>query len=146
MIIKALMEYISTCPYLYEFNKGINVDYLDDDSTTYSIEEVPCTPILKKYLDGSSKRQYDFIFASRESYGADVFQNIDNSGFYEDFSNWIEQESTLGNLPKLEADKEAIEIKVSTTGYAFQTDDNSARYQIQLKLIYLQKGGVNYGN
>lgn len=142
MIIKALMEYISTCPYLYEFNKGINVDYLDNNSTTYSIEEVPCNPIIKKYLDGSSKRQYDFIFASRESYGADVFQNIENSGFYEDFSNWIEEESLKGNLPILGVNKEAVELKVSTTGYAFQTDDNSARYQIQLKLIYLQKGGV----
>lgn len=142
MIIKALMEYISTCPYLYEFNKGINVDYLDNNSTTYSIEEVPCNPIIKKYLDGSSKRQYDFIFASRESYGADVFQNIENSGFYEDFSNWIEQENAQGNLPILGVNKEAVELKVSTTGYAFQTDENSARYQIQLKLIYLQKGGV----
>lgn len=142
MIIKALMEYISTCPYLYEFNKGINVDYLDNNSTTYSIEEVPCNPIIKKYLDGSNKRQYDFIFASRESYGADVFQNIENSGFYEDFSNWIEQENAQGNLPILGVNKEAVELKVSTTGYAFQTDENSARYQIQLKLIYLQKGGV----
>nr|DAN17370.1 MAG TPA: Minor capsid protein from bacteriophage [Caudoviricetes sp.] len=142
MIIKALRDYISQCPYLYEFNKGINVDYLDNDSTTYSIEEVPCNPIIKKYLDGSSEKQYDFIFASRESYGADVLQNIENSGFYEDFSNWIEQENAQGNLPILEATKEAVELKISTTGYAFQTDENSARYQIQLKLIYLQKGGV----
>ena len=141
MIIKALRDYISQCPYLYEFNKGINVDYLDNDSTTYSIEEVPCEPIIKRYINGDTKRQYDFIFASRESYGADVFQNIENSGFYEDFSNWIEEQSVKGNLPSLEGNKESLEIKVSTTGYAFQTDDNSARYQIQLKLIYFQKGG-----
>ena len=72
MIIKALRDYISQCPYLYEFNKGINIDYLDNDSTTYSIEEVPCEPIIKQYINGDTKRQYDFIFASRESYGADV--------------------------------------------------------------------------
>lgn len=141
MIIKALRDYISQCPYLYEFNKGINIDYLDNNSTTYSIEEVPCEPIIKRYINGDTKRQYDFIFASRESYGADVFQNIENSGFYEDFSNWIEEQSVKGNLPSLEGNRESLEIKVSTTGYAFQTDDNSARYQIQLKLIYFQKGG-----
>lgn len=141
MIIKALRDYISQCPYLYEFNKGINIDYLDNDSTTYSIEEVPCEPIIKRYINGDTKRQYDFIFASRESYGADVFQNIENSGFYEDFSSWIEEESSKGNLPSLEGNRESLEIRVSTTGYAFQTDDNSARYQIQLKLIYFQKGG-----
>lgn len=142
MIIKALRDYISQCPYLYEFNKGINIDYLDNDSTTYSIEEVPCEPIIKRYINGDTKRQYDFIFASRESYGADVFQNIENSGFYEDFSSWIEEESSKGNLPSLEGNRESLEIKVSTTGYAFQTDDNSARYQIQLKLIYFQKGVI----
>ena len=141
MIIKALRDYISQCPYLYEFNKGINIDYLDNNSTTYSIEEVPCEPIIKRYINGDTKRQYDFIFASRESYGADVFQNIENSGFYEDFSSWIEEESSKGNLPSLEGNRESLEIRVSTTGYAFQTDDNSARYQIQLKLIYFQKGG-----
>ena len=141
MLIKALRDYISQCPYLYEFNKGINIDYLDNDSTTYSIEEVPCEPIIKRYINGDTKRQYDFIFASRESYGADVFQNIENSGFYEDFSSWIEEESSKGNLPSLEGNRESLEIRVSTTGYAFQTDDNSARYQIQLKLIYFQKGG-----
>lgn len=139
MIIKSLRDYISQCPYLYEFNKGINVDYLDNDSTTYSIEEVPCEPIIKRYINCDTKRQYDFIFASRESYGADVLQNIENSGFYEDFSRWIEEESSKGNLPILEGNRESLEIKVSTTGYAFQTDDNSARYQIQLKLIYFQK-------
>ncbi len=141
MIIKELRDYISQCPYLYEFNKGINIDYLDNNSTTYSIEEVPCEPIIKRYINGDTKRQYDFIFASRESYGADVFQNIENSGFYEDFSRWIEEESSKGNLPSLEGNRESLEIKVSTTGYAFQTDDNSARYQIQLKLIYFQEGG-----
>lgn len=141
MIIKALRDYISQCPYLYEFNKGINIDYLDNNSTMYSIEEVPCEPIIKRYINGDTKRHYDFIFASRESYGADVFQNIENSGFYENFSRWIEEESSKGNLPSLEGNRESLEIKVSTTGYAFQTDDNSARYQIQLKLIYFQKGG-----
>lgn len=140
MIIEALRDYISQCPHLYEFNKGINIDYLDNNSTTYSIEEVPCEPITKRYINGDTKKQYDFIFASRESYGSDVLQNIENSGFYEDFSNWIEQESGQGNLPILKGNKEALELKVSTTGYAFQTDANSARYQIQLKLIYLQKG------
>ncbi|MDU3723504.1 MAG: chloramphenicol resistance protein, partial [Clostridium celatum] len=116
MIIESLKDYISTCPYLYEFNKEINVDYLDDDSTTYSIEEVPCEPIIKKYLNGDTKRQYDFIFASRESYGPDVFQNIENSGFYEDFASWIEEESFNNNLPDLGEGREPIKIEVSTTG------------------------------
>lgn len=141
-IIEALKDYISKCPYLEEFSESINVDYLSDAYGSYSIEEVPTDPIIKKYINGDSKRQFDFIFSSRESYGADVLQNIENSGFYEDFSTWIEEESFNNNLPDLGEGRESIGIEVSTTGYAFQTDINQARYQIQLKLIYLQKGGV----
>ena len=141
-IIEALKDYISKCPYLEEFSESINVDYLSDAYGSYSIEEVPTGPIIKKYINGDSERQFDFIFSSRESYGADVLQNIENSGFYEDFSTWIEEESFNNNLPDLGEGREPIKIEVSTTGYAFQTDINQARYQIQLKLIYLQKGGV----
>lgn len=141
MIIESIRNYIKTCPYLDEFAKGINVDYLAENSTTYSIEEVPCEPITKRYVNGDTVRQYDFIFCSREAYGPDVLQNIENCGFYEDFANWIESQSNIGILPKLSENKEASEIKVTTTGYAFQTDVDKARYQIQLKLIYFQKGG-----
>lgn len=140
MIIDSIRKYIKTCPHLNEFAEGINVDYLDDNATAYSIEEVPCEPIIKRYVDGSSKRQYQFIFASMESYGADVLQNIDNSGFYEDFANWLDEQNSLNNLPKLEL-KEALRIEATTTGYAFQTDVDKARYQIQCRLIYFQ-GGV----
>lgn len=138
-IIESIRNYIKTCPYLSEFSKGINVDFLDENTVSYSIEDVPAKPILKKYVDGSSKRQHLFIFTSRESYGSDVFQNIENSGFYEDFSNWIELKNNKGELPILEVDKESIKIETLTTGYAFETSIDKARYQIQCRLIYMQK-------
>lgn len=146
MIIDSLRDYIKACPYLGEFNKGINVDYLAVDSVTYSIEEVPCEPILKRYVNGDTKRQYVFIFASRESYGPDVLVNIENSGFYEDFANWLEIQSSKGDLPILDENKESLILEASTTGYAFQTEIDKARYQIQCRLIYFQKGGFNNGN
>ncbi|MEG0133554.1 MAG: chloramphenicol resistance protein [Clostridium sp.] len=140
MIINSIRNYIRKCPYLSEFAKGVNVDYLGEEATSYSIEEIPCNPVLKKYIGGDSKRQYQFIFASRESYGAVVLQNIENSGFYEDFASWLEEETIKGNLPILEG-KECLKIEAISTGYAFQTDVDKARYQIQARLTYLQKGG-----
>ena len=49
MIIDAIRTYIRKCPHLKKLNGAIrvNVNYLDDDSTVYSIEEVPCEPIVK---------------------------------------------------------------------------------------------------
>lgn len=143
MIIDSIRNFISRCPYLQEFNGAarVNVDYLGEEDTVYSIEETPCEPIIKKYVNGDTKRQYQFIFSSRESYGSEVFQNIENCGFYEDFANWLEEQNDLGNLPILDGNKECLNIEATSTGYAFMTDVDKARYQISCKLIYMQKGG-----
>lgn len=148
MIIDSIRNFIRTCPHLQEFNGvvKINVDYLGENDTVYSIEEIPCEPIIKKYVNGDSKKQYQFIFASRESYGSEVLQNISNSNFYEDFSNWIESQTNNGIFPLLENDKECIKIECTSNGYAFMTDVDKARYQIQCRIIYIQKGGNQHGN
>lgn len=141
MIINSIRDYIRKCPYLDTFNNAIkvNVNYLEPNADTYSIEEVPIEPIIKTYVNGDSVRQYAFIFTSREPYGADVLQNIDNSGFYEKFADWIEQNNNDNILPVLD-NLEPLEIKVTSTGYAFAVTQDTAQFQIQLKLKYFKKG------
>lgn len=141
MIIDGLRTYIRKCPALRKYNKAVkvNVDYLEDKPTTYSIEEVPSDVVIQKYVDGSSKRQYVFVFASRESYSEDVIDNINNSGFYEDFAEWLEEQTNNDNLPFIGDDKEVLKIEAVTNGYAFKTDVDTARYQIQCRMIYMKK-------
>lgn len=142
MIIKALRDYIRTCPHLDTFNNAIrvNVNYLEPDADTYSIEEVPINPTVKKYVNGDSIRQYAFIFTSREPYGVDIFQNIDNSGFYEKFADWIENNNDNEIFPLLDNGLEPLSIEVTTTGYAFEVTNDTAQFQIQLRLKYFKKG------
>lgn len=142
MIIKALRDYIRACPHLDTFNNAIkvNVNYLEADTDTYSIEEVPVEPIVKKYVNGDSVRQYAFIFTSREPYGVDVLQNIDNSGFYEKFADWIENQNDNEIFPVIDNGLEPLEIKVTSTGYAFAVTEDTAQFQIQLRLKYFKKG------
>ena len=60
-------------------------------------------------------------------------QNMLNTEFYEDFSNWIEENNFNGILPNIEG----IEtIECLSTGYAYQTGIDTARYQIQLRITY----------
>ena len=141
MILDGLRTYIRKCPALRKYNKAVkvNVDYLEDKPTTYSIEEVPSDVVIQKYVDGSSKRQYVFVFASRESYSEDVIDNINNSGFYEDFAEWLEEQTNNDNLPFIGDDKEVLKIEAMTNGYAFKTDVDTARYQIQCRMIYMKK-------
>lgn len=140
-VIESIRNFIKNCPYLEEFEGAIRigVDFLDKETTTYSLEKVPTNPIIKKYIDGSCKKQELFIFSSRESYGPDVFNNLENINFYEKFAEWIEEMNIKGELPSLDNKREAEKIEVTSNGYAFQTDVDRARYQIQMRLIYIER-------
>ena len=138
-LMESVRIFIKECPHIDTFSTVLGVDYLAKENKSYSIEEIPCNPVVKKYIDGSSVRQYLFIFSSREAYGQDVLTNLDNLGFYELFSAWVEEQSNLENLPTLD-NGEALKIEVLTNGYAFDTDIDNARYQIQCKLTYFRKG------
>ena len=135
-IVEAIHDYISKCPYIKEFE--VNVNYLEAKYDSYMIEETPGEPILRRYIDGTTLRQIEFVFASREVYTSDILSNIDNSSFYEDFSNWIETNNINGVFPDLEEGLEATKIKVTSNAYCVEADEDNARYQINLRLEYMK--------
>lgn len=137
MIIDSIRKYFLKCPLLDELAR-LNVDYLGVEPVEYTIDSQPTTPIIKQYTDGGALKQYTFVFGSREYYGADVLQNIENSGFFERFAAWVEEQSKQGNLPELENGKKAISMEVLTSGYLFSANEDNARYQIQCRLIYYE--------
>lgn len=136
-IIECIRTYFKDCPYLSDLN--INVDYLSDEAECYSIEEVPSTIIRKKFIDGSSERQCQFVFASRVFFGTiENQQNINNLHLFEKITNWLEENTEKGILPKLNNNQEATSIEALSSGYLYGTDNERkyARYQIQCQLIY----------
>lgn len=136
-IIESIRDFIAGCP-LLKNGVLLNVDRLGATEIEYTVDGEITSPILRQYTDGSSLRQFEFVFASREKYGADTLQNIENSGFYEDFADWIERQSNAGNLPELGKYRVPQYIEVLSRDYIFDSDDSTARYQIQLKFVYYQ--------
>ena len=65
-IIQAIRDYIATCPLLKDV-AFFGVDQLGADTIGYTVDTTPCEPIVQTYTDGSDKRQFLFVFASRES-------------------------------------------------------------------------------
>ena len=138
-IIEALRSWLRT----YEpLSAGrLAVDFLPKQAQTYSVDTVPCKEEVKQYLDGSSMRQFLFVLSSREFKGEDIVQNTSNMAFYEGFSNWVVQQNRARCLPELGEGRKARKLEVTTSGYPFQMDEHgTARYQIQLRLEYFQKG------
>lgn len=137
-IIQALRDYFLDCPLMGD--NRINVDFLPERGIEYSIDTTPATDIVKRYANGDTVRQYLFVLRSVNDYGPDALQNMANSGFYEHFAAWLEAQSDAEVLPQLPAGKEAQKIEAQSTGYLFTTGPDVGRYQIQCRLLYLQKG------
>lgn len=136
-IIEALEQYFIKCDLLKD--GCLRVDYLGEKPVEYSIEVLPCDPIVKRYVGGDTVRQYLFAFGSREYYSQERLQNIENSAFYERLSDWVEIQNRSGNMPALPDGMEAQEIQVVSSGYLFDGAKSNARYQIQLRLQYYKE-------
>ena len=133
-IIEAVRNYILTYPDLPEGQ--VLVDYLGSEAGQFTIEPMPCDPVFQKYTDGSCQKQYVFLLASREEYSADLLPCMQNEQFYEEFAHWIETQNKRRILPELGTDRIPVSIEVLTGGYAFGENVDTARYQIQMRLIY----------
>lgn len=134
-IIKSIIDYFSSCPLLSDKQDNINADNLPSEAKSFSVETVPCDETIKSYVDGSAKKQYLFIFASRQYFGDNEI-NLENSAFYEEIAQWIETQNEKGNLPILPEPFEAQRLKVLSSGYVIDNDETKARYQIQCQLKY----------
>ncbi len=135
-IIEDIRKFILECPFLQNYR--VNVDYLGENME-YSIDPLPCDPIIQRYVDGGTKKQFQFAFTSREQYDQDTRINIDNSGFYQEFDEWLEEKSFSGDLPFVGDGKTPVKIETLNSGYLYDVDGDKARYRIECRLIYIQE-------
>lgn len=135
-IIQYIRDFILTCPLVN--GERVNVDYIGQEMS-YSIDTLPCSPIIQTYTDGGTKRQFQFAFMSNEEYDEDARVNIENSGFYEAFEEWLDTQSMLGKLPDMTEKKYPIRFETLNRAYLYDIEENKARYRVECRLIYEQE-------
>lgn len=136
--IEQLRAWFRTCPAIESGNR-FRVDYLSENPTEYAIYAVPSAINYKENVLGEEIplpiQTLNFIFASKESYGADVQQNLANLGFYDAVVTWILEQNALRNFPTVNEGR-VKSIVPTLTAYPAQIGSSAAKYQIQLKLTY----------
>ncbi len=136
-VMEAVREYLAACPLLA--GGKLNVDFLPAEAASYSIEAVPVDPVVKRYIDGSELRRCAFVLATRAYYGEQIRSQLDNLAFFEQFGDWLDAQDRAGQLPVLDAPCTASRLRVTSSGYAFAPDTDTARYQIQCQLEYYRQ-------
>ena len=133
-------DFVEGCPFLREFEQMfpvVNMDLLGENATAYSIESTPAEPIIKRYTNGDSVRQYVFSLCSRELYGEQ--ENGDTAEFYEKFANWLDECTANGNLPELSGQLQSRSIRATTGGYLYDNQGTKCQYRIQCQFIYFKR-------
>jgi len=136
-IIEAVRTFLKSWGPLSE--ERINVDFLPEDPVTFSVDVTPVTPVIRRYITGLTLRQFSFVLATRAYYGAELRQQLDNLGLFEEFAEWVEAQNRAGNFPDLGEGRRVTKLEVTTSGYVFAEDAEYARYQIQCRLLYEQE-------
>ena len=133
--MELIKEFIETCPLLK--NGKVNVDYIKDKPQSYSIDETPVDPVLQNFADGGRRIQIQFDFSIQANFS--VLENIKNSKFCDDFTEWIELQDIKGNLPKIDG----IDwIKCTGRGTILQTTETTAIYVIPMQVAYIQEAYI----
>jgi len=136
--IDNLRAWFRTCPVLRDTNR-FRINYLSENPTEYAIYASPSTIAYHENVLGeeipNDTQTLNFIFASKESYGADVQQNLASMGFYDDIVSWVIEQNAIHNFPIINNGR-VKSIVPTLTAYPAQIDSNSAKYQIQLRMTY----------
>lgn len=140
----ALREFFLKCP-SFEKLKKLGIDMLSKDANVASIDKTPIKPIIKTYIDGSTLRQASFTIRVNLEHVDEIKQKIENSEFFEEVSDWIEEQNELGIFPILKGDKTVTKITISSSDYLVSMNPNlrKAYYQIQIIIEYEKKNTKN---
>ena len=100
---ESLRNWFRKCPEISRNNR-VRADYLAEGPTEYAIMSVPSTLKYHENILGEEVLDDDqvqnFIFASKEVYGADVQQNLANLAFYQSIVNWIIDRNNAKDFPE----------------------------------------------
>ena len=127
--IELIKEFIETCAYLK--SGKVNVDYIKDEPQSYGIEETPATTVLTQFADGGVRKQIQFDFSVQANFSA--LENIKNSKFCDDFTDWIYEQDKIENLPEIDG---ICWIKCTGRGTILQTTETTAIYVIPMQVVY----------
>ena len=135
-ILSAVKKYLEAYTEL-EDDAPIWVNFMRAEPVDYSIVPLGGTRKVSTYVHGNSgEREFTFALQSNR-FTTDESERIGNIEFFEEFAEWLDDQSDLNNLPTLKPGYNAYAIEALGFGYLFeQGSSETGIYQIQCRLEY----------
>lgn len=117
-------------------NYQINANMLSNDINNYSLDKIPTSSQVERWVTGLEIHRDVFSFKSRNAYSQDVINNLSNIGFFEKFESIIKSNNKKGVLPEI---KGIESIECLNCGTMLSSDTNTAEFDIQIQITYREE-------
>lgn len=117
-------------------NYQINANMLAKDINNYSLDKIPTSSQVEKWVTGVEIHRDVFSFRSRNAYSQDTINNLSNVGFFETFENIIKSNNKKGVLPDI---KGIEKIECLNNATMISADTNTAEFEIQIAISYREE-------
>ena len=114
----------------------INANMLDNDINNYSLDKIPTSSTIVKWINGVEIHRDVYSFRSRMAYSQDTINNLLNIGFFEKFESIIKSNNKKGILPEINGIQS---IECLNCGTMNSADTNTAEFDIQLQITYREE-------
>lgn len=114
----------------------INANMLDNDINNYSLDKIPTSSTIEKWVTGVEIHRDVYSFRSRMAYSQDTINNLLNIGFFEKFESIIKSNNKKGILPNITGIQSVECLNCGTMNSA---DTNTAEFDIQLQITYREE-------
>ena len=114
----------------------INANMLDNDINNYSLDKIPTSSTVEKWVNGVEIHRDVYSFRSRMAYSQDTINNLLNIGFFEKFESIIKSNNKKGILPEINGIQN---IECLNCGTMNSADTNTAEFDIQLQITYREE-------
>lgn len=111
----------------------INANMLSNDTSNYSLDKIPTSSVVERWITGTEIHRDVFSLRSRMNYSQDTINNLKNIGFFEQFERAIKTNNDEGVLPDIEGIEK---IECLNCGTMSDADTNTAEFDIQIQITY----------
>ena len=115
----------------------INVNMLSEDIGNYSLDKIPTSSEVERWITGTEIHRDVYMFRSRMAYSQDVINNLKNIGFFEIFENIIKGNNENKILPEITG---INSIECLNCGTMRDNNTNTCEFQIQIQIKYIIDG------
>ncbi len=130
-MLSRITEFLQRCPYFK--NRQLTTDFLGEKIGAVGLKQIACDPVLYRYADGASLRQFVFsVLVRDETY---VFFEDGPEAVFE-----AVEEAFSKTMPLLETGQIAQRLETVKCAAMAERDYGSACYSAEYRLIYFQRG------